>query len=179
MWKTILIAIVVIIVIFVIVVALQPAEYRVTRSASISAPPAVVFPQVNDFHNWEGWSPWAKLDPAMKQTYDGTSAGTGASYSWAGNSKVGEGRMTITESRPSDLVRIKLDFVKPFASTADTEFTFRPEGDQSRVTWTMSGRKNFATKMFGLFVSMDKMIGRDFEKGLAQMKAVVEATTKR
>jgi hypothetical protein len=179
MLKTILIALAVIIVVFLIVVALQPVEYRVMRSASVSAPPAAVFPQVNDFHNWEAWSPWAKLDPAMKQTYDGTPAGTGASYSWAGNSKVGEGRMTITDSRPNDLVRIKLDFIKPFASTADTEFTFKPEGDQSRVTWTMSGRKNFMTKMFGLFVSMDKMIGKDFEKGLAQMKTVVEATTKR
>jgi len=179
MLKTILIALAVIIVVFLIVVALQPVEYRVMRSASVSAPPAAVFPQVNDFHNWEALSPWAKLDPAMKQTYDGTPAGTGASYSWAGNSKVGEGRMTITDSRPNDLVRIKLDFIKPFASTADTEFTFKPEGDQSRVTWTMSGRKNFMTKMFGLFVSMDKMIGKDFEKGLAQMKTVVEATTKR
>jgi hypothetical protein len=179
MWKKVLIAVVVIIVIFLIVVALQPGEYRVTRTASIAAPPAAVFPQVNDFHNWEAWSPWAKLDPAMKQIYEGQPAGTGASYAWVGNSKVGEGRMTITESRPNDVVRIKLDFIKPFPSTADTEFTFKPEGDQSRVTWTMSGRKNFMTKAFGLFVSMDKMIGRDFEKGLAQMKAVVEPTTKR
>src|SRR6267378_4511779 len=108
----------------IVVVALQPAEYRVVRSASISAPPAAVFAQVNDFHNWEAWSTWAKLDPAMKQSYEGAPAGTGAIYSWVGNAKVGEGRMTLTESRSNDLIRIKLDFIKPFASTADTEISF-------------------------------------------------------
>jgi hypothetical protein len=178
MFKKILIALAVIIVIFVIVVALRPAEYRVVRSASVSAPPSTVFPQVNDFHNWTAWSPWAKLDPAMKQTYDGAPAGKGAVYAWAGNSKVGEGRMTITDSHPNDLVRIKLDFIKPFASTADTEFIFKPEGEQTLVTWTMSGHNNFMSKMFGVFVNMDKMIGGDFEKGLAQMKSVVEASPK-
>src|SRR4051794_22338398 len=131
MLKKIIIGVVVMIVVFVVIVALQPAGYQIVRGASISAPPAAVFAQVNDFHNWEAWSPWAKLDSSMKQIYDGAPSGTGAIYSWLGNSKVGEGRMTLTESHPNDLVRIKLDFIKPFASTCTTEFTFKPEGNQT------------------------------------------------
>jgi len=146
--------------------------------ATIGAPAPVVFAQVNDFHNWDAWSPWAKIDPAMKKTHEGAPAGTGAIYTWAGNDQVGEGRMTLTESRPNELVRIKLEFMKPFASTADTEFTFKPAGDQTAVTWSMAGEKNFMAKAFGLFMNMDKMIGDDFEKGLAQMKSVAEAAPK-
>ena len=114
----------------------------------------------------------------MKLTFEGPPAGTGAIYHWSGNNKVGEGRMTITESRPSDLVRIKLEFIKPFASTADTEFTFKPETNQTAVTWSMAGKKNFMSKAFGLFVNMDKLIGGDLEKGLAQLKTVVEGSSK-
>src|SRR6185436_16245124 len=178
MLKKILIVLALLIIVLLIVITLQAPAYTVTRSASIAAPQPAVFAQVNDFHNWQAWSPWAKLDPAMKQTYEGPPAGTGAIYNWYGDNKVGEGRMTIAESRPNDLIRIKLEFIKPFASTADTDFTFKPEGNQTAVTWTMSGRKNFMSKAFGLFVSMDKMIGADFEKGLAQMKAVVEGKAK-
>jgi hypothetical protein len=114
----------------------------------------------------------------MKQTFEGAPAGTGAVYTWAGNSDVGEGRMTINESRPSDLVKIKLEFLKPFAAHSDTTFTFQPEGNQTKVTWTMVGDKNFIAKAFGLVMNMDKMVGSDFEKGLAQMKSVVEAAPK-
>jgi len=171
----ILLGVAAIILVLIIIVAMQPGDFRVVRSASMAAPPADVFAQVNDLHKWEAWSPWAKLDPAMKQTYEGQSAGTGAIYSWNGNSQVGEGRMTITESRPSDLVRIKLEFMKPFAATNEAEFTFKPEGNQTVVTWSMAGTKNFMLKAFGLFMSMDKMLGGMFEQGLAQMKAVVEA----
>ena len=174
MTKKILIAIGVILIVFLVVVALQPAEYRVVRSASMSAPPSAVFEQVNDFHKWEAWSPWEKRDPALKRTYEGPSEGTGAIYRWAGNNQVGEGNMTITESRPSDLIRIKLEFLKPFASTADTEFTFKPEGNQTGVTWSMAGKNNFMAKAMCLFMNMDKMVGGDFEKGLAQMKSLVE-----
>ena len=174
MAKKILVAIGVIVVVFLIVVALQPAEYRVVRSANMSAPPAVVFAHVNDFHKWEAWSPWEKRDPALKRTYEGPSEGTGSIYRWAGNNQVGEGSMTITESRPSDLIRIKLEFLKPFASTADTEFTFKPEGNQTAVTWSMAGKNNFMAKAMCLFMNMDKMVGGDFEKGLAQMKSLVE-----
>jgi hypothetical protein len=171
----ILIAVVAIVVVFIAVVAMQPSEFRVVRSAAMTAPAADVFAQVNDFHNWAAWSPWAKLDPAMKQTYEGAPSGTGAIYSWAGNGQVGEGRMTMTESHPSDLIRINLEFQKPFKATNIAVFTFKPEGNQTAVTWSMSGRKNFIFKAFGLFMSMDKMVGRDFEKGLASMKSVVEA----
>src|SRR5882672_9968867 len=112
MLKKILIGLAVFIILFVIIVALQPAQYKVTRSASISAPPAVVFAQVNDFHKWEAWNPWGKIDPAMKQTYAGAPSGSGAIYTWSGNNEVGEGRMTITESRPNDLILVKLEFFK-------------------------------------------------------------------
>lgn len=175
MTKKILIAIGVIVIVFLIVVALQPAEFRVVRSANMSAAPAVVFAQVNDFHKWEAWSPWEKLDPALKRTYEGPAEGTGAIYRWVGNNQVGEGSMTITESRPSDLIRMKLEFLKPFASTADTEFTFKPEGNQTAVTWSMAGKNNFMAKAMCLFMKMDKMIGGQFEQGLAQMKSLVEA----
>src|SRR5436190_13618996 len=164
MIKKILIGLAVVVIAFVAIAAMQPAEFSVQRAAVMPAPADAVFAQVNDFHNWEAWSPWAKLDPAMKQSYEGASAGIGAVYSWAGNSDVGEGRMTITESRPGELVRIKLEFLKPFAATNTAEFTFKPEGgNQTAVTWTMSGRKNFMCKAFGLFMNMDKMIGGDFE----------------
>lgn len=178
MLKKILIALAVIVIVFVVVVALQPSEFRVARTATISAPPPAVFAQVNDFHKWEAWSPWAKLDPAMKQTYAGAPAGTGAIYTWAGNDQVGEGRMTLTESRPNELVRIKLEFLKPFASTAATEFTFKPEGNQTMVTWSMAGKNNFMAKAFGLFMNMDKTVGGQFEKGLANLKSVSEAAPK-
>jgi hypothetical protein len=160
--------------VFVVIVALQPADFRITRTATMSAEPPKVFAQVNDFHNWNGWSPWAKLDPAMKQTFDGAPAGTGAIYSWNGNNKVGEGRMTIVGSRPSELITIKLEFLKPFKATNTAEFSFKPQAQQTAVTWTMTGRKNFVLKAFGLFMSMDKMVGGDFEKGLASMKSIVE-----
>jgi hypothetical protein len=133
---------------------------------------------VNDFHNWEAWNPWGKTDPAMKQTYEGAPAGPGAIYTWVGNKEVGEGRMTITESRPSDLIRIKLEFFKPFAATNIAEFTFKPEGNQTVVTWNMTGQNNFKAKAIDLFMNMDKMIGGQFDKGLAEMKSIVETAPK-
>ena len=167
-----------IIVVLIVIVALQPSEFRIARRANVSALPSAVFAQVNDFHKWQAWNPWGKVDPAMKQTYDGAPAGTGATYTWSGNKEVGEGRMTITESRPNDLIRIKLEFFKPFAATNTAEFTFKPEGNQTVVTWSMFGQNNFMAKAVHLFMNMDKMIGGQFEKGLAQMKSVVEAGRK-
>jgi len=160
---------------FVAVVALQPSQYRVARSATIAAPPPAVFAQVDDFHKWGAWNPWAKIDPAMKQGYEGAPAGAGAMYWWAGNKEVGEGRMTLIESRPSEVIRIKLEFLKPFAATSIAEFTFRPAGERTAVTWSMAGDVNFMAKAIHLFMDMDKMIGGNFEKGLADMKSVVEA----
>jgi len=170
----ILAIVVVIIIVLVVIVALQPADFRVARSTLVSAPPAAVFAQVNDFHKWNAWNPWGKVDPAMKQNYEGAPAGSGAVYTWTGNKEVGEGRMTITDSRPTDLVQMKLEFYKPFAATNTAEFTFVPEGNQTRVTWSMFGEKNFMAKAVHLFMNMDKMIGGQFEKGLADMKTAAE-----
>jgi uncharacterized protein YndB with AHSA1/START domain len=156
-------------------VALQPSRFEVKRSITITAPPAAVFPHVNDFHNWDAWSPWAKLDPAAKTSFEGPPSGVDAAFLWSGNKEIGEGRMTIVESKPNELVRIKLDFVKPFAGTSTAEFTFTPDVDNTVVTWSMSGNNNFLAKGFSLFVDCDKMMGGYFEKGLAQLKAVTEA----
>jgi len=177
MLKIILIALAVIVVVFVVIVAVQPSDFRITRSATIAAPPEAVFAQVNDLHNWEAWSPWAKLDPAAKSTYEGPAAGVGAAFAWSGNNKIGEGRMTVIESRPDELVRFKLDFLKPFKASNTAEFTFKPEGNQTAVTWSMYGKNNFLSKAVGLFMNCDKMVGGQFEQGLAQMNSVTEAAT--
>jgi uncharacterized protein YndB with AHSA1/START domain len=159
------------------VIAVQPSEFHVERKAAMAAPAAVVFAQVNDFHKWEAWSPWAKLDPAARNTFEGPPAGTGAVFRWSGNDEVGEGSMTLTESRPNEHIKIRLDFVKPFEDTSNVDFTFKPDGDQTVVTWSMYGRNNFVGKAFCLFMNlnMDRMIGDKFDEGLTSMKAVVEA----
>lgn len=162
---------------FLILVALQPDGYRVQRSAKLAAPADTVFEQVNDFHKWEAWSPWAKLDPAMKTTYDGPASGKGAMYHWVGNSDVGEGRMTILESTPSSKVLIKLEFIKPFESLCETTFTFAPDGQKTDVSWVMTGSNNFMSKVMQIFVSMDKMVGGDFDKGLENLKKVTESVS--
>jgi uncharacterized protein YndB with AHSA1/START domain len=178
--KKVLIVLVVIVGGFLVVVAMQPSEFRVTRSARFAAPPEAAFALVNDFHKWEAWSPWAKLDPSAKNSFEGPTAGTGAKFAWAGNDKVGEGHMEILESRPSDLIRINLAFVKPMEGTSLTEFAFKPDGDQTtNVTWTMSGRHSFVEKAFCLFMNMDKMVGGDFERGLATMKTLAESAAKK
>ena len=157
-------------------IAMQPDEYNVTRSATIAAPADGVFARVNDFHKWEAWSPWAKLDPNMKTSFSGSESGKGSVYSWVGDDKVGEGKMTITDSTPPSEVKILLEFIKPFASTANTVFAFKPNGGGTDVTWSMSGKHTFLSKAMCLFLSMDKMIGPDFEKGLAQLKTVSESS---
>ena len=179
MLKKILIALAALAVLFVGYVAMQPSEFRVVRSATVAAPTPDVFAQVNNFHNWQAWSPWAKLDPAAKATFGGPPAGPGAVFTWAGNEKIGEGRMTLTESHPTDVVKIKVEFVKPFEGTNTTEFTFKPQGDQTAVTWSMAGHNNFVAKALCLFMNMDRMIGRDMENGLAQLKSVAEAAVRK
>jgi len=178
MFKKIALGLGALILLFIVVVAFQPSEYRVSRTAILPAPPMEVFNRVNDFHQWDTWSPWAKLDPAVKNTFTGAASGTGAVFAWTGNSDVGEGRMTLTESRPGELVRIKLEFIKPFASMCDTDFTLKPEGQGTAVTWTMSGKNNFLGKAFCLFMNMDKTIGGDFERGFANLKTTVQAAPK-
>ncbi|MEX0777994.1 MAG: SRPBCC family protein [Phycisphaeraceae bacterium] len=160
--------------IFSLIVAMQPAGFTITRSTSIAAPPAVVFAHVNDFRNWRAWSPWEGMDPQLQRTYEGEAAGKGAVYAWAGNKDVGEGHMTIVGSDPPELILIRVKFVKPFEATNLTVFTFKPQGDQTLVTWTMAGKNNFVGKTVCLFMDMNDMVGGQFEKGLAQMKAVAE-----
>lgn len=178
MFKKILIGVAVLIAVFVVVVAMQLEEFRVERSVVIAAPPAAVFAKVNDLRTWQEFSPWAKLDPNAKATFAGPETGAGSSFAWAGNSEVGEGTMTIVESRPHELIRFKLEFVKPFEGTNDAEFTFKPAGAQTEVTWSMSGKNNFFFKAVGLFIDCDKMIGPQFEEGLANLKALSEAPPK-
>lgn len=162
------------ILILVVVVSMQPAAFRIERSMTMAAPPAAAFALVNDFHEWRAWSPWENVDPNLQRTYEGPTAGVGASYSWKGNKQAGQGRMTITESRPSEFIQLRLDFLKPFKVTNTVEFAFAPEGSGSHVVWKMTGTKGFAFKLFGLLVNIDKMVGGDFEKGLTTMKGAVE-----
>jgi len=173
-----LIAVAIVVLLFVVIVATRPADFRIARSAVISAPPSAVFERVNDHHNWTAWSPWAKLDPDMKETYEGPPAGVGSIHTWNGNNKVGQGRSTITESVPGELVGMRLEFLRPFACTNAVQFTFTSQGDGTLVTWAMTGRNNFMAKAFGLFMSFDKMIGSDFEKGLAALKTLLESAPK-
>ena len=174
MVKKILLGLIVAVVVLVIVVAMQPDEYRIERSATMDAPVAAVFEQVNDLHKWNAWSPWAKLDPNAKNTFEGAESGEGAIFKWAGNDEVGEGKMTIVESKPHELVNIQLDFIKPFESTGNSEFAFKPEGDKTTVTWAMYGKHSFIEKGVCMFMNMDKMLGGNFETGLASLKKVVE-----
>ena len=175
MLKKLLLAAVLVLAAFAVFVASRPGSYRVSRSRTIAAPPLTVYPLVADFHHWERWSPWAKLDPAMKTTYDGPVAAVGSSYAWNGNEKVGEGKMTIVEARPGERLRLRLEFVKPFASTSSTEFTFAAKAGGTETAWTMEGHNDFLGKAFSVFMNMDRMIGNDFEKGLSQLEAVAEA----
>ena len=166
------------VVILVIVVAMQPSTFRVSRSATMSAPPLAIFPHVNELKKWQPWSPWMKLDPNAKSTFEGPEGGKGAAMTWAGNNEVGEGKMTILESMPNEMIRFRLDFYKPMAGTSEAEFTFKPEGNQTVVTWSMSGQNNFIAKAMCMVMNMDKMVGGEFEKGLASMKSIVEAPAK-
>lgn len=177
MRKTLLIALAALVgmaALFLIVVALQPSEFHVVRSATMAASPEEVFQEVNDLRKWDAWSPWAKLDPNVKNTFAGANEGEGAIFRWSGNEKVGEGSMTIVESRPHELIRLKLEFVKPFEDKADVEFAFEPQDDGTQVTWSMSGENNFVGKVMCLFMDMDDMIGSQYEEGLANLKKIVE-----
>lgn len=158
----------------VVLVSQRPDKFSVSRATTINAPPHAVFEQVNDLHNWEAWSPWAKLDPNAKNSFEGAPLGPGASMSWDGNAKVGAGRMTIVESRQDERIRMKLDFKRPMESTAAVEFAFAETGGATTVTWTMSGTNNFMAKAMSLFMNCDKMVGGQFEQGLANLKAIAE-----
>jgi len=160
-------------VVMLVVIVRQPAEYHVVRSMSINAPPSKIYEQVVRLQNWEAWSPWAKIDPNMVNTYTGPESGLGASHSWSGNNDVGEGKMTIIETTPHEIIRIQLEFIKPFASTCETGFFFVPDGSNTLVMWTMSGNNDFMGKAFSLFMDMDTMIGQSYELGLSNLAQVV------
>lgn len=174
MITTIIIVLVALVAAILIYGATRPATFRVQRGATINAAPQSLFPLINDFHNWPSWSPWEKLDPAMKKSISGAASGKGSVYEWEGNSKAGKGRMEITDAVEPRKVNIKLDFEKPFRSSNVTEFTLVPEGSGTNVTWTMDGPSPFMMRVMGVFMNMDKMVGKDFEAGLASIKAIAE-----
>jgi len=147
----------------------------VERSTRIDAPPARVYAQIANFRQWPKWSPWEDVDPNLQRTYSGAESGLGAVYAWSGNRKAGQGRMEITEADEPSLVRIDLVFEKPWKARNDTSFVIRPEGLGSHVTWSMTGQRTLITKAMGVFKSMDKFLGPDFEKGLARLKATAES----
>lgn len=178
MLRKLAIVLAIVIVVFLIVVAMQPDDYRISRSKTIAAPPAAAFAQANDFHNWAAWSAWDKIDPNMKRTYEGSPSGVGAVYKWSGNDEIGEGKMTITESKPNELVRVKLEFFKPMEGQAMADMTFKSEGAGTLATWEMYGKNNFLGKAFHLCIDMDKMIGGKYDESLTALKSVVETGTK-
>lgn len=178
MLKKILIAFGILILVFIIVVATRPPQFRVSRSITVAAPAAAVFPHVNELKKWQPWSPWVKLDPNAKSTFEGPDAGVGSVMGWAGNQDVGEGKMTIIESKPHELVRYRLEFYKPMAGVSEAEFTFKPEGNSTVVTWSMHGTNNFVGRAMCMVMNMDKMLGGQFEQGLTSIKGLVESKPK-
>ena len=174
MIKKIAIVIVLLIAGILILAATKPDTFRIQRAASIQAPPEKVFALINDFNRWGAWSPWEKKDPAMKRTFGAATSGKGAVYAWEGNKDVGEGRMQIAESSPPSKITIKLDFLKPFEAHNMVEFTLEPKGDATNVTWAMQGDTPYFAKIIHVFINMDSMVGKDFETGLANLKAVAE-----
>lgn len=157
------------------VAATRPATMRIERAIDVAAPAERIFPLLNDFHEWRGWSPWEELDPNLQRTYGGPASGAGANYAWIGNKKVGEGRMEIMESSPETHVKIALQFIKPFPANNTVDLTLTPSPAGTHVRWVMTGASPFMMRVFGLFVNMDAMIGKDFEKGLAGIKRLAEA----
>ncbi len=171
----ILIVLVGLISVFFIIASFQSEEFKISRSITISTTPDKVFAQVNNLHLMQNWNPWNKLDPNLKLTYEGPDSGVGAACSWVGNSKAGAGKMTIVKSQSSEVLEMQLDFLKPMKATNAANYTFKVEGQGTAVTWSMSGKKNLMMKAFHMVVNMEKMLGPDFEKGLAQLKANTES----
>jgi uncharacterized protein YndB with AHSA1/START domain len=179
MLKKLLLGVAVLLVALCGLIATRPSTFTVQRTATLKASPDIAFALVNDFHQWGEWSPWDKMDPNQKRTFEGAATGTGSIYGWSGNDQVGEGRMTIEESKANELVRIKLEFIRPWASTNSTTFTFSPAADGVSVTWKMEGHNDFMGKAFSLFMDMDGMVGKDFDNGLANMGKLAEAEARK
>lgn len=174
MLKAIVIILVVLVAAVLVLAATRPDTFRVQRSATIKAPPERIFGLINDFHRWGAWSPWEHKDPAMKRTFGAATSGSGAVYAWEGNKQVGQGRMEIAESVAPSRVAIKLDFVKPFEAHNIVEFALEGGGETTHVTWSMTGSTPYFAKIIHLFIDMDRMVGKDFEAGLANLKAVAK-----
>ncbi len=174
MLKRVLIVAAVLIICVLVFASTRADTFRVQRSTRIKAPPEKIFALINDFHSWGSWSPYEKLDPAMKRTYSGAANGRGAVYEWEGNSSAGAGRMEIIDSNPGSKVTVKLDFSKPFEGHNTAEFRMEPEGDSTNVTWAMFGPSPYIAKVMGLFFNMDTLLGKDFETGLANLKVITE-----
>jgi carbon monoxide dehydrogenase subunit G len=174
-FKTIAIIVVVAIAGVLIVAATRPDTFNVQRSVQIKAPPQKIHPLINDFQQWRTWSPYENKDPAMRRSFGAVTAGPGATYAWEGNKEVGQGSMEIAASTPPSLVTIKLHFLEPFEAHNQVDFRIEPQGETTRVTWDMNGPAPYITKLMGIFVDMDTMIGTDFEAGLANLKALAES----
>jgi uncharacterized protein YndB with AHSA1/START domain len=164
----------VLVTVLVLLINQRPARFRIARRAEIAAPAATVFALMDDFHEWVKWSPWEKLDPTMTKTFEGPASGIGASYAWSGNGKAGAGRMTILESKASEQLVIKLEFVKPFAATNRTTFNLTPSGMGTAVQWIMEGESSFAHKAFSLFMNMDELVGKQFDEGLSNLNVAAK-----
>lgn len=172
------VAVVLVIVLIGLVLAIaqsRPSQFTVQRTVRIAAPPERIYPDIVDFRRWTGWSPWERMDPAMRKTYSGAASGRGAVYEWEGNSKVGQGRMEITDASAPTSVTVKLDFLKPFETHNTAKFTLVPAGGSTDVTWSMFGSSPLMIKLMGVFFNMDKLVGKDFERGLASLKTLAEA----
>lgn len=154
--------------------AISPDHFRIERTTSIDAPPEKIFPLINDLHQWKTWSPWEKIDPALKRSYSGPKEGVGAIYAWQGNNEVGTGSMEITRSEPASAVEIKLDFQMPFEAHNTAEFTLRPQGDGTQLTWAMYGPSPYTHRLMQVFFDMDDMVGSKFDQGLLNLKAAAE-----
>ena len=173
MLKIIVLVIVISLAIILVYAATRPDELHVERTISIKAPPEKIFALINDFRQWDGWTPYNK-DPAMKKTYSGSASGKGAVYAWEGNSEVGKGEISVTDATPSSRIAFDLHMIKPFEARNVVVFTLKASADSSEVMWAMDGRQNLMAKVMGLFFDMDKMVGKDFETGLARLKAIAE-----
>lgn len=174
MLRKIALGLVVLLALLAIVIALRPSDFRVSRSATMAAPPAAIFAKVNDLREFNTWSPFAKMDPNAKFAYEGPASGVGAKNTWDGNQDLGAGSMTITTSEPARRVGMQLDFIRPFAGTNQVEFTLEPAEQGTKVTWNMEAKNGFMAKAVGLVMDCEKMCGNEFEKGLANLKAAVE-----
>jgi hypothetical protein len=174
MIASLVIVVAVLIASLLIYAATRPDTFRIERSASIKAPAEKIFPLINDFREWEPWSPWEKVDPEVKRSYSGAASGEGAVYEWNGNKNIGQGRMEIIESSPPSKIKLKIDFIKPIEAHNTIEFTLEPQGDSTRVIQAMYGPSPFISRLMGIFCNMDKMVGQKYEEGLANLKALSE-----